>query len=199
MPTTRGMRRRQRLWAKGIGLPGDNSKVLGVARYLTAQLGVPVIGGIAVILHGYPRTTTDLDFYTPDRSATESQLRTAGAKWIERNREHVLDDVRIHTVTPRDARHLVKRTTVIDGVRVVDLKDLIAIKLRCGLKHAHRALDTADVVELIRCLELNDAFARKLPLDLRTEFKKFVAAVQLGEREKRKQAAILSRLAQVPF
>ena len=53
MPTTLGIRRRRRLWEKGIGLPGDNSKILGVARRLTAQVDAPVLGGIAVILHGF--------------------------------------------------------------------------------------------------------------------------------------------------
>ena len=163
-------------------MPGDNEKILGVARHLTARIDAPVLGGIAVILHGYLRTTTDLDFYTPDRKQTDLELRAAGARWDVARREHVLDDVRIHTVTPVDAKHDVERTSVIDGVRVVSLKDLIAIKLRCGLNNLNRAKDIGDVVELIRRVPLDKRFAGKLPPDLRTDFKKFVDAVRAGER-----------------
>src|SRR4051794_9389076 len=98
MPLTLARRRLDRLWKKGIGLPGDNEKILGVARRLTAAIDAPVLGGIAVILHGVPRTTIDLDFYTPDRHLTDRQLRAAGARWDSTQREHLLDDVRIHTV-----------------------------------------------------------------------------------------------------
>src|SRR5688500_13348703 len=117
MPLTLARRRLDRLWKRGIGLPGDNSKILDVARHLTSTIEAPVLGGIAVILHGYPRTTTDLDLYTPDRRATDVQLRAAGARWDAGRREHLLNDVRIHTVTPDDAKHVVEKTSIIKGVR----------------------------------------------------------------------------------
>lgn len=109
----------------------------------------------AVYLHGYQRATTDLDFYTPDRRVTDEQLRAGGAVWDAAHREHVLDAVRIHTVTPDDAGHVVEKTSIIDGVRVVSLKDLIAIKLRCGLGNINRSKDVGDVVELIRLIPLD--------------------------------------------
>src|SRR3954470_24357311 len=118
MPTTLARRRLHRLWAKGIGLPGDNNKILEVARKLRATVDAPVLGGIAVVLHGYPRTTVDLDLYTPDRKLTDKQLREAGARWDATKREHVLGGVRIHTVTPQDAGHVVEKTSIIDGIRV---------------------------------------------------------------------------------
>src|SRR3954470_11758590 len=98
MPSTLARQRLKRLWQKGIGLPGDNNKILDVARRLREPVEAPVLGGIAVILHGYARTTIDLDFYTPDRRVTDEQLRAGGAVWDSKHREHVLDDVRIHTV-----------------------------------------------------------------------------------------------------
>jgi hypothetical protein len=182
MPTTLGIRRRRRLWAKGIGLPGDNTKIIAAARHLTSRVDAPVLGGIAVILHGHARTTIDLDLYTPDRVLTDEQLRAAGARWDSAHREHVYDGVRIHTVTPDDAGHVVRHVSMIDGVRVVSLKDLIAIKMRTGLKHPHRAKDTVDVMELIRVVPLDESFAPKLPEDLRAAFKKLVEVVRAGER-----------------
>ncbi|MGH7213901.1 MAG: hypothetical protein ACREIT_03980 [Tepidisphaeraceae bacterium] len=182
MPTTLAIRRRRRLWKRGIGLPGDNSKIISVARYLTSKIDAPVLGGIAVILHGYLRTTVDLDLYTSDRAMTNAQLRSAGARWDTARREHLYDDVRIHTVTPDDAGHVVERVSTIDGVRVVSLKDLIIIKLRCGLNNAHRGKDIGDVTELIGAVPLDKRFAGKLPTDLRAEFKKLVDAVRAAEK-----------------
>jgi hypothetical protein len=182
MPLTLGQRRLHRLWQKGIGLPGDNSKILAVARRLTGRIDAPVLGGIAVILHGYPRTTVHLDFYTPDRRTTDEQLGAAGAKWDAGNREHVLDDVRIHTVTPADAGHVVEKTSVLQGVRVVSLKDLIALKLRSGLGDLGRSKDLGDVEELIERVPLDKRFAGKLPTDLRADFKRFVDRVRARQR-----------------
>ena len=182
MPVNLAIRRRRRLWAKGIGLPGDNNKIIAAARYLTSRIDAPVLGGIAVILHGHLRTTTDLDLYTPDRALTDEQLRAAGARWHAGRREHLYDDVRIHTVTPDDAGHVVGRVSVIDGVRVVSLKDLIAIKLRTGLRHVHRGKDIVDVMELIQRVPLDKSFAPKLPKDLRADFKRLVDTVRQGER-----------------
>jgi hypothetical protein len=134
------------------------------------------------ILHGHPRTTTDLDLYTPDRVLTDEQLRAAGARWDTARREHVYNDVRIHTVTPDDAGHVVQRVSVIDGIRVVSLKDLIVIKLRTGLRHVHRGKDVVDVMELISRVPLDKSFCTKLPKDLRTDFKRLVDAARAGER-----------------
>jgi hypothetical protein len=69
----------------------------------------------------------------------------------------------------------------IDGIRVVSLKDLIAIKLICGLKNPGRGRDVGDVQDLIRVVPLDKRFADKLPTDLRAPFKKMIDAVRAGE------------------
>ena len=162
-------------------MPGDNERILSVARSLRERVKAPVLGGIAVYLHGYPRATTDLDLYTDDRRITASELESAGAKWDAARREHVLDEVPIHTVTPADAAHVVEKTSIIDGVNVVSLKDLIAIKLLCGLGNVRRSKDVGDVVELIARVPLDKRFAAKLPSKLRAPFKQLVDAVRGGE------------------
>jgi hypothetical protein len=184
MPVTVAIRRRRALTKLGIGMPGDNSKIIAIARSLRDQVDAPVLGGIAVYLHGYLRTTTDLDFYTADRRFTADQLEAAGAAWSPAKREHTFDGIRIHMVTPEDARHTVERTSVIDGVRVVSLKDLIAIKLLCGLNNTGRSKDIGDVEELIRAVALDKRFAGKLPRELRAPFKKLVDAVRLGDQQR---------------
>ncbi|MBS0198747.1 MAG: hypothetical protein JSR77_18525 [Planctomycetes bacterium] len=175
-------RKRRRLAGRGIGLPGDNQAILDVARRLRGVVDAPVLGGIAVYLHGYARSTTDLDLYTPDREAAAAELEQAGASWDARRREHLLDGVRIHTITPEDAGHQVQKTSVIDGVLVVSLKDLIAIKLICGLNNPGRTKDLGDVEELIAAIGLDKSFAAKLPTKLRAPYKKFVDAVRARER-----------------
>lgn len=166
----------------GIGMPGDNNHILKVARALQHQVEAPVLGGIAANLHGAVRTTDDLDLYTVDRRVTAAQLRAAGAQWNAARREYVLQGVRIHTVTPDDAKHVVEKTSIIDGVRVVSLKDLVAIKLICGLNNTGRSKDIGDVEALIGAIPLDKRFAGKLPTALRAPFKLLVDGVRANER-----------------
>ena len=168
-------------------MPGDNVHIINVARRLRTKVDAPVLGGIAVFLHGGLRTTEDLDLYTSDRSLTASQLLATGARWDVAKREHVLDGVRIHTITPVDARHTVEKTSVIDGVRVVSLKDLIAIKLICGLNHLGRSKDITHVEDLIAAIPLDKRFAGKLPTALRAPFKTLVDGVRSNERKRKDQ------------
>jgi hypothetical protein len=166
----------------GIGMPGDNSQILAVARELRSVIDAPVVGGIAVYLHGGGRSTVDLDLYSTDRAATAAQLEAAGAVWNRTEREHVLDGVRIHIITSEDAGVKVQRTSVIDGVRVVTLKDLVAIKLLCGLKNPGRSKDIGDVEDLIRAIPLDKGFASRLPKGIGREFKALVDAVRARDR-----------------
>jgi hypothetical protein len=163
-------------------MPGNNDRLIQLARSLRDQVDAAVLGGVAVYLHGGGRATLDLDFYTTDRRQTASQLEAAGAKWNATKGEHVFDGIRIHTVTPDDARHTVERTSIIDGVRVISLKDLIAIKLICGLNNVGRGKDIIDVQDLIREIPLDKRFAGKLPKSLRSPFKSIVDVVRAAER-----------------
>jgi hypothetical protein len=182
MPTSAAIRRRRALNKLGIGFPGNNDRLIEVARLLRDRVDAVVLGGVAVFLHGYERSTTDLDLYTLDRPLTYAQLESAGAKWSLAKREHVLDGVRIHTVTPEDAGHVVEATLIIQGVRLVGLGDLIAIKMICGLNDAGRMKHIADVQELIRAVPLDKRFASKLRSELRAPFKDPVDGVRLGDQ-----------------
>ena len=113
---------------------------------------------------------------------TDAQLEATGARWSRARREHVLDHVRIHTATPEDAGVTIEKTSIIDGIRVVTLTDLIAIKLLCGLRQPARGRDIGDVQELIRAIPLDKRFAAKLPKSIRPEFKAMVDVVRAGDR-----------------
>jgi len=185
MPTSLSIRRRQLNGKIGIGMPGDNNHILNLARRLREVVDAPVLGGIAVYLHGVARTTVDLDLYSQDPPATTAQLEAAGARWDKANREHVLDGVRIHIVTTDDAGITVDRTSVIDGVRVVTLTDLVAIKLLSGLKNPARSKDLGEVEDLIRAVSLDKRFAARLPKSLRSDFKALEDAVRKREKSMR--------------
>lgn len=182
MLVTAAIRRRRARGKLGIGMPGNNDRLIQLARSLRDQVDAAVLGGVAVYLHGGGRATVDLDFYTTDRRLTAAQLEAAGARWSTTKKEHLLNGVRIHTVTPEDAKHTVERTSIIDGVRVVSLKDLIAIKLICGLKNVGRGKDIIDVQDLIREIPLDKRFAGKLPPPLRSSFKSIVDVVRAANR-----------------
>lgn len=151
--------------------------MLELAREVTKITGCPVVGGIAVVLHGWERATRDIDIYAPDLKATHQALLDAGIKWDARRREHVFDDIPIHMVQDDSLGGPPSRMSTIEGVKVISLADLIRGKLTVGLVNINRAKDIADVVELIRVIPLNKTFAAKLPTKLRAPFKELVEQI----------------------
>lgn len=164
-----------------LGLLGDGSELLAVARRLSSAGMGPVIGGIAVFLHGYQRTTRDVGIFAADSRAAADMLEGLGAIWDPARREHILDGVPIHIVTEQLTGRGPAASVEVSGVRIAALSDLIAMKLATGLAKASRAQDLADVVGLIRAVPLNKNFAAKLPANLRTDFKRLVDAVQTDD------------------
>lgn len=160
-----------------LGIFEENSRLLAAAERVSSAVG-PVVGGIAVFLHGYRRTTEDVDVYCDDAAAAAAALEAMGAEWDAAQREHRLDGVRVHLVTKAQTGDAPRKSVEIEGVQVISLPDLITFKLRSGLASVARAKDLADVVELIRAAGLDKRFAARLPKELRPEFRKLVDAVQ---------------------
>ncbi|MEM1167288.1 MAG: hypothetical protein AAGI30_13475 [Planctomycetota bacterium] len=157
-----------------IGIFEMDSKILDVAR-VVSHCGVgPVLGGIAVFLHGYRRSTEDVDLYMVDPKTTRAKLDAVGAVWDDENREFVLDGVAIHVIDQRVTGSEFTHVSEIDGIRVVGLADLVRFKLHSGLNQAHRVKDIADVVELARAIPLDKSFVTKLPKEQRAAFKKLI-------------------------
>lgn len=166
-------------------LEGD-SAILDVARDVSrilreADIRGAVIGGVAVVLHGYVRTTVDVDVFTPGPpEALAAALRTGGYRFRRAAREFVRGAVPVHLVLADQLGPPPKRLAEIDGVTTVSLADLINIKLRSGTRSVLRAIDLADVIGLIRCNRLSGAFAAKVDRPLRPEFRKLARAVARG-------------------
>jgi hypothetical protein len=157
--------------------------ILDVAREVTsvlreAGLDGAIIGGVAVVLHGYVRTTVDVDVFVGDYlREVAAALKSAGFSYRRSRGEFRRNDVPVHLVTASQTRFVPDRFIEIDDVQTVSLPDLVATKLSSGTRDMLRAIDLADVIGLIRSRRLTPAFAAKLPRPLRAIFRKLARAV----------------------
>lgn len=161
--------------------------------------GLPhaLVGGVAVLLHGYRRNTVDVDVLIRSQDAgvakqtlerasfscDSEQCEFRGAEGIPvqflLSHESASDDATygVRLPDPADADSVV----VIDGLPAVSLARLIEIKLACGLGNLRRThRDFADVVELIVVHQLGGEFARFLHKSVRPTFRKLVRNARSG-------------------
>jgi hypothetical protein len=159
--------------------------ILEVARKVSRILEErgAVIGGVAVVLHGHVRTTSDVDVYIAGSlSDAGKELETAGATFTPERKEFSCDGVPIHFVTLEQAAIEPQNFVELEGVRTVSLADLINLKLHSGTRNVTRAQDLADVIGLIRVHQLGGDFAPLLHKSVRSDFKKLAKAVQNDTR-----------------
>ena len=151
--------------------------MLVLAKRVTAASDAPVVGGIAVALHGWGRYTRDIDIYSANFRETHEKLEAAGIMRNAARREHLIDGVAIHMVGDDSLGGPPGRISTIRGIKVIGLADLIRGKLTVGLENINRGKDVIDVIELIRRVPLKKDFAPKLPKHLRAPFKQLVDQV----------------------
>lgn len=167
----------------------DRGEVLEIARRVTEALkatGVEggVVGGVAVFLHGYRRTTEDVDVFTPDSAGLKAALENAGFDWSDDNREFyycggvvpvqiLTDDV---VIPPRGYSE-------IKGIRVIRLADLLSMKLDSGTREPWRHKDITDVIELMRIIGFGGDMTPELDPKVRKDYRKLLK--HLGPRPKR--------------
>lgn len=137
-----------------------------------------IVGGIAVLLNGYVRTTVDVDVYVEGSLARAAEaIRELGFEHDPIRREFVRRSIPVHFVTARQVPDSPKQIVEIEGIRTVSLEDLIAMKLRSGTTNLLRAIDLADVIGLVRANRLSTRFASRLPNDLRDGFRRIARAI----------------------
>lgn len=158
---------------------------------MTDATGCPVVGGVAVQLHGGGRHTSDIDIYSEDFWDAHTRLEAAGILWNAARREHVIEGVPVHMVKEDSLGGPPKRVSTIRGVRVLSLADLIRAKLTVGLDAPRRAKDIAHVIDLIQRIPLKKDFAAKLPTKLRAPFKRLVDDVHGPRRTSTGYASLL--------
>lgn len=164
------------------GMPPGMEEMVRRDKAVTDATGCPLVGAMAVVLHGGGRTTRDIDIYSTDFWETHAKLESAGITWNPARREHVVDGVPVHMVKEDSLGGPLKRITTIKGIKVIGLADLVRGKLTVGLQNIGRSKDIADVLELIRVVPLGKDFAPKIPPKLRAAFKTLVDQVHEPRR-----------------
>lgn len=164
------------------------------------EIDYMVIGAVALLAHGYPRFTEDIDLvmtkegldvfhreliglgYTPAFQGARKRLRATR------------DGVSIEIITsgeyPGDGKPKpvsfpvpAAASVEIDGVRIVTLEKLIELKLASGMTAPDRLKDLADVQELIKVRKLTSDFAERLDPYVRDQYLKLCRAVEQSGRK----------------
>jgi hypothetical protein len=159
-----------------------------------------VIGAVALMAHGYPRFTEDIDLvltregleafhrelvglgYAPAFPGARKRLRATGAG--------VPVEIIVAGEYPGDGRpkpvsfpEPASASVEIDGVLFVTLEKLVELKLASGMTAPDRLKDLADVQELIKARGLGSDFAERLDPYVRERYLKLWQAVESAGRE----------------
>jgi hypothetical protein len=172
----------QRAHPRSDGPAPAGDCLIALARRVTEATGEPVVGGVAVLLHGGGRHTRDTKVYSRDFWKTHEKLEAAGMYWNKDRREHVVEGVRIRLVNDAMLGGEPSRISTMQGVKVIGLADLVRSKLRSGLESMARSKDITHVIDLIERVPLDRTFAARLPTRLRKPFKTLVDQVHEPRR-----------------
>ncbi|HYO11654.1 MAG TPA: hypothetical protein VE685_00485 [Thermoanaerobaculia bacterium] len=171
-----------------------------IARLLEED-GIPyaVIGAMALNAYGYRRVTVDVDVLLTREGLEAFKSRHLGLGYVEkfsgskglRDTENgVIVDVVLAGDYPGDG--LPKPVSFPDpaaaairGERIalLPLPRLVELKLASGMTAPHRLKDLADVLEIIRILELPSDLASELDPFVRDKYRELWQAAQSEERE----------------
>ncbi len=174
-----------------------------VARALE-ELGVPylVAGGLAVAANGLERQTVDVDLILTKEGLTAFKERWLGLGWVERfpgskGLRDTENDLKIDVLTtdekPGDGRscpfNFPDPATageefggIWSGMRMLDLRTLIELKLASGMTSPHRPRDMDDVIRLIKIHGLPRSYADGLHAYVRPEFERLWGLAQVKDR-----------------
>ena len=154
-----------------------------------------VIGAVALLAHGYPRFTEDIDLVMTTDGLRKFHEELVGLGYVpafpgaRKRLKSTADGVSIEVMTtgeyPGDGRPKPvsmpepdKASTEIDGIRFVTLEKLVELKLASGISAPDRLKDLADVQELIKIRKLDADFALKLNPYVREKYRELEAAVR---------------------
>ncbi len=157
-----------------------------------------IIGGMALVLHGYVRVTGDVDVVTTPDGLSAIHERLVGRGYrpsFEGSRKKLRDtetgvDVEFITTgeypgdgKPKPVRFPDPNEVAEErqGIRVISLAKLIELKLASGLSAEHRRLrDLADVQDLIIALKLPRQMGNDIDSSVRDEYFRMWDAAQEG-------------------
>lgn len=158
-------------------------------------LGVPyaVAGGMALVAHGYDRTTEDVDILLTTEGWVTARAALDGLGYVppfagSKNLRDAQTGVRIEFLLagqyPGDGKPKPVAfprpqdvAVDIDGIRYLRLDNLVELKLASGMTNPGRLKDLADVQELIRVLKLPRDFSDRLDPFVRGKFHELWQAI----------------------
>ena len=157
-----------------------------------------VIGAVALLAHGYPRFSEDIDLVMTAEGLEKFHAELVGLAYVpafpgaKKKLRSTLDGVSIEVMTsgeyPGDGKPKpvsmpdpATASTEIDGIRFVTLEKLIELKLASGISAPHRLKDLADVQELIKVKQLDADFANRLDPYVRAKYLELQDAVSKSE------------------
>jgi hypothetical protein len=154
-----------------------------------------VIGAVALLAHGYPRFTEDIDLVMTAEGLQKFHEELVGLGYTpafpgaRKRLRSTVDNVSIEVMTtgeyPGDGKPKpvsmpapAEASTEIDGIKFVTLEKLIELKLASGISAPDRLKDLADVQELIKIRKLGADFALKLDPYVRAKYLELEDAVR---------------------
>ncbi len=185
IPTYEELLNRDPRWALSEGSRHFDEKsavfsaLHGIAARLN-ELGIPyaVVGGMALFNHGLRRFTEDVDILVTKDSLKTIHKKLDGLGYLppHAHSKHLKDTqlgVRIEFLTsgefPGDGKQKPvsfpepdKVSFVSDGISYINLPTLVELKLASGMTSPGRLKDLADVLELIKILDLPADYAHQL-------------------------------------
>jgi nucleotidyltransferase AbiEii toxin of type IV toxin-antitoxin system len=159
-----------------------------------------VIGAVALLAHGYPRFTEDIDLVLTPEGLETFHRELIGLGYApafpgaKRRLRSTRDGVSIEVMTageyPGDGKpkpvsmpEPFVASIEIDGVRFVTLEKLIELKLASGMTAPDRLKDLADVQELIKIRGLEADFAERIDPYVRDKFVELYKAVEKSKKD----------------
>ena len=164
------------------------------------EIDYMVIGAVALLAHGYPRFTEDIDLVMTKEGLDVFHRELIGLGYApafqgaRKRLRATRDGVSIEIITsgeyPGDGKPKpvsfpvpAAASVEIDGVRIVTLEKLIELKLASGMTAPDRLKDLADVQELIKVRKLTSDFAERLDPYVRDQYLKLCRAVEQSGRK----------------
>ena len=158
-----------------------------------------IAGGMALVVHGYDRTTVDIDLVVTEEGLTAIHQNLDGRGYVRpfSNSKGLRDtatNVRIEFLVtggfPGDGKPKpvafpdpAREGIEVEGIRYLGLPSLIELKLASGMSAPHRLKDLADVQELIRVLKLSRDFVNDLNPYVAAKFDELWSAIQQAPPE----------------
>lgn len=170
-----------------MGESNVHAALSSLARRLDeAKIPYALVGAMAMNAFGFERVTVDIDVLLTPEGLARFKAAWLGRGYVERfagsrgvrDAEHRVPIDFLLTGDypgdgkPKDVRFPDPATEAVamKGLSVLPLERIVEMKLASGMSAPHRLKDLADVVELVRALDLKESLADRLAPSVRSKY-----------------------------